>query len=100
MTRRTAPSAKRDDDAFPVRIKLAVPPEGLGKELDAIYAWLRANLPAGAWAIHSARAIGGSAMAIYFLSLADAARFLDAFPDSPLAMAHGGPVPRTVGRTL
>lgn len=85
MTRRTAPAAKRDDDAFPVRIKLAVPPEGLGKTLDAITAWLRDELPREAFAVHSARTIGGSAMAIYFLGIEDAGRFLAAFPDVSLA---------------
>jgi len=89
MTRRTTPAAKRDDDAFPVRIKLAVPPDGLGTTLDAITAWLRGNLPREAFACHSARTIGGSAMAVYFLGIEDAARFLASFPDVPLAT--GGP---------
>lgn len=89
MTRRTTPSAKRDDDAFPIRVKLAVPPEGLGKRLDEINAWLRANLPQHHFAIHSARTIGGSAMAIHFMALDDARRFLDAFPDPPLAVPPG-----------
>lgn len=84
MTRRTAPAAKRDDDAFPVRIKLSVPPEGLGTTLDAITAWLRGNLPREAFACHSARTIGGSAMAVYFLGIEDAGRFLAAFPNVAL----------------
>lgn len=85
MTRRTTPTAKRDDDAFPVRIKLAVPPEGLGTTLDTIMAWLRGNLPREAFACHSARTVGGSAMAVYFLGIEDAARFLTAFPSVHLA---------------
>lgn len=85
MNRRSTPPAKRDDDAFPIRIKLAVPPEGLGKRLDEMNAWLRANLAAGSFAVHSARTIGGSAMAVYFTDLDDARRFLEAFPDCPLA---------------
>lgn len=86
MTRRSTPSAQRDDDAFPIRVKLAVPDDGLGKRLDEMYAWLRANLPPDFWAVHSARTIGGSAMAVYFVGIEEAARFLDAFPDSPLAL--------------
>lgn len=85
MTHRSTSAAKRDDDAFPIRIKLAVPPEGLGKRLDEIYAWLRANLSAGAFAVHSARTIGGDAVAIYFFNLESAAAFLDAFPGLSLA---------------
>lgn len=89
MNRRSTPSAKRDDDAFPIRIKFAVPPEGLGKQLDVINAWLRANLQPATFAVHSARTIGGSAMAIYFTGLADAAAFVEAFPDVPLALPPG-----------
>jgi hypothetical protein len=88
MNRRSTPSATRDDDAFPIRIKLAVPPDGLGKDLDAMMAWLREHLTSR-HAVHSARTIGGSAMAVYFTSLADAAAFLEAFPDMPLAMPPG-----------
>lgn len=91
MSRRSTPAAKRDDDAFPIRLKLAVPPEGLGTTLDAVAAWLRRNLPREAFACHSARTIGGSAMAIYFLGIEDASRFLAAFPDVSLATA--GPRP-------
>lgn len=87
MTRRTTPPAKRDDDAFPVRIKLAVPPDGLGATLDAMTRWLRANIPQGEFATHSARTIGGSAMALHFERIEDAARFLAAFPDAHLARA-------------
>lgn len=89
MSRRSTPSAKRDDDAFPIRVKFAVPPEGLGKRLDEMMAWLRANLPGDAHAVHSSRTIGGSAMAVYFVSLADAGQFLEAFPDAPLAVPRG-----------
>lgn len=89
MTRRSTPSAKRDDDAFPIRIKLAVPSDGLGKRLDELMAWLRDNLPRESYAVHSARAIGGSAMAVYFLTFTDAGTFLDAFPDLPLAVPPG-----------
>lgn len=49
MNRRSTPSAKRDDDAFPIRVKLAVPPEGLGRRLDEMTAWLRDSLPRDAY---------------------------------------------------
>lgn len=93
MTRRSTPLAKRDDDAFPIRIKLAVPPEGLGKQLDEMNAWLRANLPAGSFAVHSARTIGGSAMAVHLVAIEDAVRFLDAFPGVLLALTAKAPQP-------
>lgn len=87
MSRRSTPAAKRDDDAFPVRVKLAVPPEGLGRSVDAMHDWLGDNLPRGTWACHNARTIGGNAMAVYFLQIGDAARFIEAFPDARLATA-------------
>jgi hypothetical protein len=88
MTRRTTPAAKRDDDGFPIRVKLAVPPHtGFGNRLNDIHAWLRSNLPKGGFAVHSARMIGGDAMAVYFNAIEDAVRFLEAFPDCALALA-------------
>ena len=85
MSRRTAPAAQRDDDAFPIRIKLEVPPDGLGRLANEIPAWLQANLAAGSFATHSARTIGGSAMAVYFLRIEDALAFLDRHPQVDLA---------------
>lgn len=86
MSRRSAPSAKRDDDAFPIRIKLSVPPDGLGKSLDEMVAWLKSWLPKEAFAVHSARVIGRSATAMHFTNMADAAALLKAFQDVPLAI--------------
>ncbi len=86
MNRRGTPSAKRDDDSFPIRVKLAVPPDGLGIRLDEMQAWLRDDLPRDRYAVHSARTIGGSALATHFLTINDAAAFLAAFPDVPLAV--------------
>jgi len=89
MNRRTTPPAQRDDDAFPIRLKFAVPPEGLGKRLDDINDWLKGRLPPAAFAVHNARALGTSAMAIHFNAIADAINFLEAFPDLPLALRKG-----------
>lgn len=91
MNRRSTPSAKRDDDAFPIRLKFAVPHDGLGKRLDEINAWLRSNLPQNAFAVHSARTFGGSAMAVYFLGLDDALRFREEFGDLSFAVPSRGP---------
>lgn len=90
MSRRTKPASQRDDDAFPIRIKLKVPPEGLGRLANDIPAWLHANLERGSFATHSARTIGGSAMAIYFVRIEDAARFLNAHPEVELAKPARG----------
>ncbi|NQX95911.1 MAG: hypothetical protein HRT64_13525 [Erythrobacter sp.] len=90
MARRTKPAAQRDDDAFPIRIKLKVPPEGLGRLANDIPAWLHANLEPGSFATHSARTIGGNAMAVYFVRIEDAVAFLIAHPEAELAMPTRG----------
>lgn len=87
VNRRTTPAAQRDDDAFPIRVKLRVPPEGIGRLANDIPAWLNSNLAPGTFATHSARAIGGSAMAVYFMRIEDAQRFLEVFSNAELAIA-------------
>ena len=66
-----------------------MPSGGLGKRLDEVIAWLKLNLPRQAYAVHSARAIEGSAMGVYFLTIDDATALLAAFPDA-LPAAPGG----------
>jgi hypothetical protein len=39
---------------FPARIRIAVPPEGLGRQLDDMSAWLDANCGVGNWAVRPA----------------------------------------------
>ena len=74
---------------------MRVPPDGLGRLANDIPAWLHANLAPGAFATHSARAIGGSAMAVYFLRIEDAQLFLKRFPDAELAVAAAFGAART-----
>jgi hypothetical protein len=63
---------------FPARIKIAMPPEGLGRQLTDMMAWLDANCGAGNWAIAPAglRGIVNNAVAIYFLDTALANAFV------------------------
>src|SRR5437868_4738143 len=47
---RAAKQAVREAERrFPVRIRIGVPPEGLGSYLDQIFAWLDANCGADGW---------------------------------------------------
>jgi hypothetical protein len=49
---RAARQAVRDaDHRFPVRIRIGVPPHGLGERIDQIGAWLDANCGADGWAM-------------------------------------------------
>src|SRR5438093_10916582 len=63
---------------FPVRIRIAVPPEGLGTRLDAIKAWLDDNCGADGWAITPSglRGVVNDAVAVYFRDAALAAAFV------------------------
>lgn len=63
-----------DDGASPIRIKLAVPPYGLGRLANDTREWLHTNVAPAAFAIHSARAIGGSAMVVHFVPIEFAQR--------------------------
>lgn len=53
---------------FPVRIRIGVPPNGLGGRLDAIKAWLDDNCGAESWAMtpSGVRGVVNDAVAIYF----------------------------------
>ena len=46
------------ESRFPVRIRIAIPPDGLGGRLDQLNAWLDANCGADAWAIAPAGSRG------------------------------------------
>jgi hypothetical protein len=77
--------AKRDELAFPVRLKIKVPAHGLGRLLDRMVEWLRGNIAAGDYASHSAPCVGGSAAAFYFRDVEAALAFVRAFPEAELA---------------
>ncbi|WP_229582707.1 SOS response-associated peptidase [Paracoccus sp. S-4012] len=86
MTRRSTPQAKTDDAAFPVRVRLHVPPHGLGRRSREIHVWLDRMLGRGEYACHGGgRGAGGDRLALYFRSPADADAFHIAFPDLELA---------------
>ena len=52
---------------FPVRIRIRVPPEGLGGRLDELTAWLDDNCGAGGWAMTPSglRGVLNDAVAVY-----------------------------------
>jgi hypothetical protein len=74
-TRQVARQAER---RFAVRIRIAVPPEGLGSQIDQMIAWLDANCGAASWSMtpSGARGVVNDALAIYFLDPALARAFV------------------------
>jgi hypothetical protein len=73
---------------FPVRIRIGVPPEGLGRRHTQITAWLDENCGADGWAMtpSGTRGVLNDALSIYF---GDA---------TPRERLRGPPVPRPEGR--
>ncbi len=54
---------------FPIRIRIAVPPEGLGRQHARMTAWLDENCGADGWAMtpSGTRGVLNDAVSIYFL---------------------------------
>ena len=63
---------------FPVRIRIGVPPEGLGGRLDQMRAWLDGNCGADGWALtpSGVRGVLNDALSIYFLDPTLASAFV------------------------
>ena len=85
MSRHASPNKKRIDDAFPVRVKIKVPPTGLGNLVHDTQIWLRDNCGVDGAASLSTSGVYCDAKAFYFRNVEDAQRFLEAFPDLELA---------------
>jgi len=68
---------------FPVRIRIAVPPEGLGVQLDSMKWWLDTNCGAENWAMTPAgmRGVVNDALAIYCADAVSAAVILTQVAD-------------------
>jgi len=100
MVRRSEPKSKVDDRIFPIRLKFRMPEAGLREGGWRIENWLRDELGSHDHAVH----LMGIEIAAYFRKLADAQRFVDAFPHlvfaDGIAEAYGirkphGPVEET-----
>jgi hypothetical protein len=76
---RTIQKALREAELrFPVRIRIGIPPEGLGHRLDQIIACLDANCGADGWTStpSSTREVVNDALAFYFLDATIASAFV------------------------
>lgn len=85
MSRRSTPQQITDDTAFPVRVKIAVPGNGLGTQMLDVHRWFEAMLAPGDHANHAATTTGGSATAFYFRDIEAAGAFVRRFPELVLA---------------
>lgn len=80
-----------------MRIKVRVPPHGLGMVLDDCFRWLNENVGSERFSQAATGSVGGSATAFYFLCLEDAMRFVDEFPELELADGTIAPSYRSTG---
>jgi len=63
---------------FPVRIRIGVPPDGLGSRLDRIKVWLDENCGANGWAMtpSGTRGVLNDALSVYFADATLASAFV------------------------
>ncbi|MGJ5621134.1 hypothetical protein [Sulfitobacter sp. MF3-043] len=72
LSRHILPDKKRVDDAFPVRVKIKIPPNGLGNLISEILVWLRTNIGADRFSNRSITGVWCRATAYYFRDMNDA----------------------------
>jgi hypothetical protein len=77
---------------FPVRIKISVPPSGLGQRHSELTAWLDQNCGADGWAMTPSgmRGVLNDAMSIYFLDATLASAFVTRWCTGSRAESDGG----------
>lgn len=85
MVRRSSPQEKIDDSAFPVRVKLFIPENGLQRRLDDLHQWLTFEVGPGEYAVHSASGLAMDAIGVYFRDVEAARALVQAFPEMALA---------------
>ena len=79
MSRRSTAQKKLDESRYPVRVRVAVPPDGFGATLDEMHVWLRQEVGLYRYASHGASAPGQDAVAYYFHDTETADRFVREF---------------------
>jgi len=68
MIRASLRAQREAERRYPVRVRIAVPPEGLGRQLEIMHAWLNEICGAEGWATAPAGTMGvvNNAIALYF----------------------------------
>jgi hypothetical protein len=104
VTRASKRAQREAERHYPVRVRIAVPPEGLGRQLEIIHAWLDEICGIEGWATAPAGLAGviNDAIAFYFADTAFAHAFVARFCcgyrvktiEGAFAVRHGGPPPR------
>lgn len=92
MTRATRQAQRDAERQFPVRVRIAVPPDGLGSQLALMHAWLDETCGAAGWCSAPAGIAGvvNDAIAFYFENAAFAHAFVARFCCGYQVEAIGG----------
>jgi hypothetical protein len=72
MVRRSTPQAVLAERFFPVRVRILVPPDGFGMQLDRFCAWLDAHVGKKSYWIGSEAARGRDTTPFYFVDVCGA----------------------------
>lgn len=83
MTQASIRARRRAEQQYPVRVRIAVPQDGLGRQLEIMHAWLDEMCGVEGWATAPAPTptggVGGDAIALYFEDAAFAHAFVTRF---------------------
>jgi hypothetical protein len=80
MVRRSTPNAVKADRYFPVRLRVAVPRGGFGRQFDVMTGWLDEHVGRGAYWIGAEAGPGRiDAALFYFLDVRSARAFVERF---------------------
>ena len=80
MVRRSTSEKNLAERYFPVRVRIAVPPGGFGRQLDEMYGWLNLHAGRGRFSIQGApNDLGVEAAHFYFTDVKLAQAFVDRF---------------------
>jgi hypothetical protein len=93
MVRRSTPARISDDRYFPVRVRIAVPQDGFGEQLNTMYGWLNMHAGRGNYAIHGTpndlyAALSVEAVFFYFVDISVAKAFVERFACGLAVVSH------------
>jgi hypothetical protein len=81
MTRASMQARRQAERRFPIRVRIAVPPQGLGRQIEIMQGWLDQTCGTDGWAMAPAGFVGiiNDAIAFYFDDAAFAHAFIARF---------------------
>jgi hypothetical protein len=95
MVRRSTPERLLAERYFPVRVRIAVPAGGFGRQLDEMYGWLNLHAGRGGFSIQGApNDLGIEAAHFYFADVRLAQAFVERFACGLAVIARQWPTER------